>query len=159
MSDSWETFAAALQDESAALARVHDGALRLTKTLVESAPSEIIAAERALDQARRAFQTCSAKRRGMQSRGFGKLTLRQVCAYAPRRMAGVLNQRLYELTTMSIGLKITANNNKALIVGGLDRLVQVTAALQRASDESPHTYRRRGMVPPPTHSVLVSSRA
>jgi hypothetical protein len=158
VSDSWETFVAALDEESAALKRLHDGALALTTVLVQGAPQQIISTERALDTARRAYQAASMKRRSMQSRGFGKMTLRQVCAYAPRRLGGAMNQRLYELTTMAIGLRITANNNKALIVGGLDRLVQVTSALQRASNESPHTYRRRGMVPPPTHSVLVSSR-
>jgi hypothetical protein len=159
VSDSWETFAGALQEESAALSRVHDAALRLTRALVQSSPEEITLTERALDGARRAYQTSASKRRGMQTRGFGQMTLRQVCAYAPRRLGAVMNQRLYELTTLSIGLKITANNNKALIVGGLDRLVQVTSALQRAANEGPKTYRRRGFVPPPTNSVLVSSRA
>ncbi|HVA34442.1 MAG TPA: hypothetical protein VNG31_09855 [Candidatus Baltobacteraceae bacterium] len=159
MSDSWETFATALQDESAALARVHDAALKLTKALVKSTAEEILVAERGLDGARRAYQTLSVKRRGMQTRGFGKMSLRQVCAYAPRRLMPTFNQRLYELTTYSIGLRITSSNNKALIAGGLDRLMKVTAALQRAANEGPRTYRRRGFVPPPTNSVLLSSRA
>lgn len=159
MSDSWEAFAVALQEESAALGRVHEAAMRLTKALVVNSPADITACERALDGARKAFATSSGKRRGMQTRGFGQMTLRQVCAYAPRRFAPVLNQRLYELTTLSIGLKITGNNNKALIAGGLDRLMQVTSALQQARNEGPKTYRRRGFVPPPTNSVLVSSRA
>ncbi|HZY97972.1 MAG TPA: hypothetical protein VFE36_00220, partial [Candidatus Baltobacteraceae bacterium] len=118
MSDSWETFAGALQEESAALGRVHDAALRLTEVLVRNRAAEIMVAERALDGARRAYQTTSAKRRGMQARGFGKMTLRQVCAYAPRRLGATFNQRLYELTTYSIGLRITSNNNKALIASG-----------------------------------------
>ena len=159
MSDSWETFAGALQEESAALGRVHEAALKLTTALVRSPANDILAAERALDGARRAYQTLSAKRRGMQARGFGKMTLRQVCGYAPRRLQPLLNQRLYELTTYSIGLRITGNNNKALIAGGLDRLMKVTEALQRAANEGPKTYRRRGFVPPPTNSVLLSSRA
>jgi len=159
VSDSWETFAGALQDEAAAIRRVHDAALHLTAALVGSTPAEILSAEKALDGARRAYQTISAKRRGMQARGFGKMTLRQVCAYAPRRLAATLNQRLYELTTYSIGLRISANNNKALIASGLDRLMKVTVALQKASNEGPGTYRRRGFIPPPSHSVLVSSRA
>ncbi|MBV8153374.1 MAG: hypothetical protein JO029_02125 [Candidatus Eremiobacteraeota bacterium] len=159
MTDSWEMFAGALQEESAALARVHESAQKLTEALVRSPANEILAAERALDGARRAYQTLSAKRRGMQARGFGKMTLRQVCGYAPRRLAPALNQRLYELTTFSIGLRITANNNKALIAGGLDRLMKVTSALQKAANEGPKTYRRRGFVPPPTNSVLLSSRA
>lgn len=159
MSDSWETFAGALQEESAALGRVHDAALRLTDVLVKNRAADIMLAEKALDGARRAYQTISAKRRGMQARGFGKLTLRQVCAYAPRRLAPTLNQRLYELTTFSIGLRITSNNNKSLIASGMDRLMKVTAELQRASSEGPKTYRRRGFIPPPTNSVLLSSRA
>jgi len=159
VTDSWEMFAGALQEESAALARVHESAQKLTEALVRSPANEILAAERALDGARRAYQTLSAKRRGMQARGFGKMTLRQVCGYAPRRLAPALNQRLYELTTFSIGLRITANNNKALIAGGLDRLMKVTSALQKAANEGPKTYRRRGFVPPPTNSVLLSSRA
>ena len=159
MSDSWETFAGALQEESAALGRVHDAALRLTEVLVKNRAAEILLAEKALDGARRAYQTASAKRRGMQARGFGKMTLRLVCAYAPRRLGPTLNQRLYELTTYSIGLRITANNNKSLIASGMDRLLKVTAALQSAANEGPKTYRRRGFIPPPTNSVLLSSRA
>jgi hypothetical protein len=159
MTDSWETFAGALQEESAALGRVHDAALKLTRVLVKSSASEIMLAEQGLDGARRAYQTISAKRRAMQTRGFGKMTLRQVCAYAPRRLGPTLNQRLYELTTYSIGLRITSNNNKALIAGGLERLMKVTQALQSAANEGPRTYRRRGFIPPPTNSVLLSSRA
>jgi len=159
MSDSWETFAGALLEESAALGRVHDAALRLTEVLVNNRAAEIMLAEKALDGARRAYQTLSAKRRGMQARGFGKMTLRQVCAYAPRRLAPTLNQRLYELTTYSIGLRITSNNNKSLIASGMERLMKVTSALQSAANEGPKTYRRRGFIPPPTNSVLLSSRA
>lgn len=159
MSDSWETFASALQEESAALTRVHDAGLRLTQALVRDKAPEIILAERALDGARRAFQSSSSKRRGMQARGFGTMTLRQVCGYAPRRFAPTFNQRLYELTTLSIGMKITTNNNKALIASGLERLMQVTSALQHAASQGPKTYKRRGFIPPPTNSVLVSSQA
>lgn len=159
MSDSWEAFAGALQEESAALGRVHDAALRLTEVLVKNRVAEIVVAEKALDGARRAYQNISGKRRGMQARGFGKMTLRQVCAYAPRRLAPTLNQRLYELTTYSIGLRITSNNNKSLIASGMERLMKVTAALQSAANEGPKTYRRRGFIPPPTNSVLLSSRA
>ena len=159
MSDSWETFAAALQDEAAALTRVHEAALKLTKALVGRKASEITFAERALDGARRAFQSASHKRRTMQARGFGKMTLRQVCGYAPRRLAPVLNQRLYELSTLSIGMKITNNNNKALIVSGLDRLMQVMATFQKAANGNLKTYKRRGFIPPPTNSVLVSRSA
>ena len=159
MNDSWDAFGGALSDESLLLRRVHDAALSLTSALVERDVAKIAETERALDDLRREYQTASGKRRGMQVRGFGALTLRQVCAYAPRPMWAVLNQRVVELTTTSISLGITTNNNKALIMNGMDRLMKVTAALQKAANDGPGTYKRRGHVPPPTNSVLVSSKA
>jgi hypothetical protein len=159
VSDSWDAFASALQDESISLRHTHEAALALTKALVKNDPNQILATEKALDQARREYHAASGKRRGMQIRGFGSLTLRQVCTYAPRPLWLTLNQRIVELTTTSIGLRITNNNNKALIAAGMNRIVKITAALQKAANEGPRTYKRRGMVPPPTNSVLVSSKA
>ena len=159
MSDSWDAFASALYDESMELRRVHDLAVRLTQALVKRDIGEISNAERSLDDARKVYQAASGRRRGMQVRGFGTLTLRQVCAYAPRHMWPVLNQRVVELTTTSISLGITNNNNKALIMNGMTRLMKVTAALQKAASDGPGTYKRRGFIPPPTNSVLVSSKA
>jgi hypothetical protein len=159
VSDSWETFAAALLDESVLLKRTHEAALLLTKALVKTDANDILACERALDSARRAYHASSGKRRGMQIRGFGTLTLRQVCLYAPRQLWPTLNQRLVELTTTSIGLRITNGNNKALIQSGMQRLVKITTALQKAASDTPRTYKRRGFVPPPQNSVLVSSKA
>lgn len=159
MNDSWEAFVTALDEESAALRRLHDLAGHLTLALVRSSPGEIMAAERAVDAARRAYQSSSAKRRGMQQRGFGGMQLRQVCSYAPRRLVPAIGQRMYELTTLAIGLQISTKNNKALIVSGMDRLVQITSAMQRAANPQPKTYRRRGYVPPPDNSVLVSKSA
>ena len=159
MNDSWETFAAVLQDESVHLARVQEAAQRLTKALVANDLEEIAAAERSLDGARQAYQAASGKRRGMQVRGFGNLTLRQVCAYAPRNLWPTFNQRIAELTTTSIALGITNNNNKSLIMSGMERLMKVTSALQSAASDGPRTYKRRGVVPPPSNSVLVSSKA
>jgi hypothetical protein len=159
VNDSWDAFAEVLSDETLLLRRVHDAALALTAALVERNVGKISETERALDAARRAHLAASGKRRGMQVRGFGTLTLRQVCAYAPRPMWPTLNQRIVELTTTSISLGITNNNNKALIMNGMDRLMKVTAALQKAANDGPGTYKRRGYVPPPTNSVLVSSRA
>ncbi|HEY5341986.1 MAG TPA: hypothetical protein VIK27_13235 [Candidatus Aquilonibacter sp.] len=159
MSDSWDAFAGALSEESVLLRRTHEAALALTKALVSNEPAAIMAGEQALDSARRAYHSASGKRRGMQIRGFGTLTLRQVCAYAPRSLWPALNQRIVELTTTSIGLGITNNNNKALIQSGMARLMKITAALQEAANEGPRTYKRRGHVPPPTNSVLVSSKA
>lgn len=158
MSDSWDAFAAALQEESSLLMRVQDAAQRLTQALVGNDLAQISTTERDLDSARKAYQSASGKRRGMQVRGFGTLTLRQVCGYAPRAMWPVLGQRIQELTTTSIALGITTNNNKSLIVGGMERLMKVTAALQKAHNDGPGTYKRRGMLPPPTNSVLLSSK-
>ncbi len=159
MTDSWDAFAAALQEESTLLVRVHDAAQRLTKALVGNDLAQISTVERELDSARQAYQSASGKRRGMQVRGFGSLTLRQVCAYAPRAIWPALGARVQELTTTSIALGITTNNNKSLILGGMDRLMKVTSALQKAHNDGPGTYKRRGFVPPPSNSVLVSSKA
>ena len=158
MSDSWESFASALGEESSLLSRMNDAALKLTRALVESSVESIMSCERELDAARRAYQAACGKRRGMQVRGFGTKTLRQVCAYAPPQMRLAINQRLAELATGSIQLGITNNNNKALIASGMERLMKVTSALQKATNDGPGTYKRRGFLPPPTNSVLVSSK-
>lgn len=158
MSDSWEAFVDALNEEAATLSRVSASALRLTDALVARKVEQITAAERELDTARSAFQAASAKRRAMQVRGFGSMTLRQVCAYAPLRLQPMMNQRLSELATQSISLGITTNNNKALIQSGMERLMKVTAAMQKAVSDKPGLYRRRGFVPPPSNSVLLSSQ-
>lgn len=158
MSDSWEAFVDALTQESSTLERVNASAIRLTEALVARKVDAISGAERELESARAAFQAASAKRRSMQVRGFGQLTLRQVCAYAPRRLQPQLNTRLAELATGSISLGITTNNNKALIASGMERLMKVTAAMQKAVAEKPGLYRRRGFVPAPNNSVLLSSQ-
>jgi hypothetical protein len=158
VNDSWDSFVAALGDEAALLGRVNEAALKLTQALVESDTEKIVATERELDGARKAYVSAAGRRRGMQARGFGTLTLRQVCAYAPRPLAPTLNQRLAELATGSISLGITTNNNKALIASGMERLMKVTSVLQKAASDQPGTYKRRGYVPPPSNSVLVSSR-
>jgi hypothetical protein len=159
MSDSWETFVAALSEEATQLRGVGDAAQRLTQALVANDIAWIAQAERELDTVRRSYQSASGKRRGMQVRGFGTMTLRQVCGYAPQRMWPVLNQRIAEIATTSIALGITTNNNKALIMSGMERLMKVTSVLQKAAGDGPGTYKRRGMIPPPSNSVLVSSKA
>ncbi len=158
MSDSWELFAKALGAESDALRVLGERAQVLSKTLVQLDAEQILAAQKALEEARESFSKAASERRAMQVRGFGTMTLRQVCSYAPRALALEMNQRLAELMTTSIGVTITNNNNKALIAGGMDRLVKTTLAMQRAASE-PGTYRRRGFVAPPSNSVLVSSKA
>ena len=63
---------------------------------------------------------------------------------------------------MSFGftaLSITNGNNKALILGGMDRLVKIVNVMQKASTEQTGTYKRRGTVPVTDGSVLVSRRA
>ena len=158
MNDSWDSFANALGDEAAQLGRVNEAALKLTQALVENDADSIVAAERVLDDVRKSYVSAAGRRRGMQARGFGNLTLRQVCAYAPRQLMPTLNQRLVELTTGAISLGITTNNNKAIIASGMERLMKVTSVLQKAASDAPGTYKRRGYVPPPSNSVLVSSR-
>ena len=158
MSDSWELFAKALGAESDALRVLGERAQVLSKTLVQLDAEQILAAQKALEEARESFSKAASERRAMQVRGFGTMTLRQVCSYAPRALAWEMNQRLAELMTTSIGVTITNNNNKALIAGGMDRLVKTTLAMQRAASE-PGTYRRRGFVAPPSNSVVVSSKA
>lgn len=159
VADSWETFLVALADESDALAGIQRAVLVLTSSLVAGSPLQINAAERAVEASRVIYAKAAGIRRAMQVRGFGSKTLQQVCAYAPRRIAGTMNQRMSELATYSIGIRISTANNKSLIQSGMDRLVKVTGALQRAVSDEPGTYRRRGFVPPPRNSVLVSSRA
>lgn len=158
MSDSWEAFSAMLGEESAALARLNAAALELTQALVCGDADRILAADRELGAARVTHHQTSARRRGMQVRGFGTMSLQQVCRYAPRPLYGQFHQRLCELTHGSIALRITVGNNKALILGGLDRLMRITTKLQASLSERPGVYRRRGFVPPPSGSVLVSSK-
>ena len=159
MTDSWDSFADALGEEAASLGRVQASALLLTQALVANDVAQITVTQGELESARAAYVSASGKRRGMQVRGFGNLTLRQVCPFAPQRYALFFNQRLAELATRSVSLGITNNNNKSLITAGLQRLFTVTAAIQRATCPEPKTYKRRGFVPPPTNSVLVSSQA
>ena len=156
--DSWEAFNMALWEESVSLQRVNAAAYSLTSVLVKGAPEAITEADRLLNGARLVHQGASARRRGMQVRGFGSMTLEQVCRYAPRHLAGHFNQRLAELRYGAISLGITINNNKSLIVAGLDRLVKTTAKLQESMSERSGVYKRRGYVAPPGASVIVSSK-
>lgn len=157
--DSWDAFVQALVDETQALALVKELAGEMTRALVGGEPLAINIVERKLDGQRIAYARATSVRRGMQARGFGQMTLRQVCGYAPRPIALQMGARLSELATLSIGINLSVANNKALIQSGMDRLVKITGALQRASGDSAGTYKRRGFVPPPRNSVLVSSSA
>ena len=157
--DSWDAFVQALTDETQALARVKECAGEMTRVLIGGDPLAISIAERKLDGQRIAYARTTSVRRGMQARGFGPMTLKQVCGYAPRPIALQMHHRLSELATLSIGVGLTVANNKALIQSGMDRLMKITGALQKASSDDAGTYRRRGFVPPPRNSVLVSSSA
>lgn len=158
VNDSWEAFAAALQEESLALQRLNAAALHLTQVLTGGTPEDIVEADRHLNAARAVHQGASSKRRGMQVRGFGTMTLQQVCQYAPRHLAAYMNQRMAELTYGSISLGITIANNKSLILAGLERLINITSKLQETMTERTGVYKRRGYVAPPGASVLVSSK-
>lgn len=156
--DSWEAFGMALAEEASALQRLNAAAVHLTKVLVDGSPEAILESDRALNAARALHQAACAKRRGMQARGFGEMTLEQVCRYAPRHIAPYLHKALAEITYGSISLGITISNNKSLIVAGLQRLVNVTQKLQESATERTGIYKRRGYVAPPGASVLVSSK-
>ena len=158
MSDSWEAFGAALREESLALHRLNAAAMHMTQVLVDGSPETIVQVDKELNDARTVHQSASSVRRGMQVRGFGTMTLQQVCAYAPRELAAEFNQRLAELTYGSISLGITIGNNKSLIVAGLERLVKTTAKLQETMTERTGVYKRRGYVAPPGASILVSNK-
>jgi hypothetical protein len=147
-----------LQDEADAMRQLNTAALSLTQVLIDGTPEAIMKADGDLNDARSAHQAASARRRGMQVRGFGSMTLRQVCSYAPRHLSAQMNQRLAELTYGSVSLGITLTNNKSLIVAGLDRLVKTTAKLQESMTERTGVYKRRGYVAPPGASVIVSSK-
>lgn len=155
----WRMFSELLAEENRLLADVQSAALALTDALVKNDPAEIEATERQLEARRVLHGTVYARRIAMQKRGFGDQTLQQVCAYAPRGLRAHLFATTHEILTRGIGLKLTIDNNRALILAGLDRLAKTVAVLQRAGTEDPRTYRRRGTIPPPTGSVIVSRRA
>jgi hypothetical protein len=155
----WQRFAELLGAESGALGDLGTAALELTDALVVNDAAGIEAAERRV--AGRVVLHASAyqQRVGMQKRGFGTLTLPQVCAYAPPALRRALHGYAHEIGVRTIALTITASNNKALILAGMDRLARSVAVIQHAGTEHPGTYKRRGTVPPPTGSVIVSRRA
>lgn len=155
----WHRFAELLGEENRLLGEVGEAALQLTEALVENEPDAIAAAERRLEAKRVLHATAFDARSAMQRRGFGKLTLEQVCAYAPAPLRRSVQGHAHGIATRSLALKLTVENNRALILAGLDRLAKTVAILQRAGTEQTGTYRRRGVVPPPEGSVIVSRRA
>lgn len=157
--NEWQRFAELLGEENRLLGDLGQAALRLTDALVANEPEAIEAAERQLEAKRVLHGTGYAARIAMQRRGFGTLTLQDVCAYAPPSLRRTLYGTAHSIATRSIALKMTVSNNKALILAGLERLAKTVAVLQRAGTEQTGTYRRRGIVPPPEGSVIVSRRA
>jgi hypothetical protein len=155
----WARFAELLADECRLLGALGDAALGLTDALVVNDPDAIDLAERRVEAQRVLHGTAYAQRVAMQQRGFGKLTLAQVCAYAPPALRRSMYGTMHELGTRGIALRLTVSNNKSLILAGMDRLARTVAVLQRAGTEQTGTYRRRGVVPPPDGSVIVSRRA
>ncbi|HZW54073.1 MAG TPA: flagellar export chaperone FlgN [Candidatus Elarobacter sp.] len=155
----WQRFAELLTEENRRLAELGEAALRLTDALVRNEPDAIETAERRVEAQRVLHGTAYAQRVAMQRRGFGKLTLAQVCAYAPPALRRPMYASVKELETRGLALKLTVSNNKALILAGMERLARTVAVLQRAGTEQSGTYRRRGVVPPPDGSVIVSRRA
>jgi hypothetical protein len=155
----WEQFGALLSEESRLLGELGNAALGLTQALVDNDPEAIETAERRLEAQLVLHATAYGQRTGMQQRGFGQLTLAQVCAYAPPSLRRALHATAQEITVRGIALKLTVSNNKALIQAGMERLARTVAVMQRAGTEQPGTYKRRGTVPPPSGSVIVSRRA
>ena len=159
MSASWDGFRDLLQDESRLLGDLGRAALGMTDALVKNEPELIMAAERRLEAARVLHAQAQRRRAAMQEAGFGELTLEQVCAYAPGAMRRVFLGLSRELTIRGISLAITINNNKALILAGMERLQKTVALIQETMTESTGTYKRRGIIPKPAGSVIVSRKA
>lgn len=155
----WHTFHELLVDESRLLAELGTATLALTEALVANEPEAIERSERLVESRRLLHGTAFAKRTAMQKRGFGSLTLPNVCAYAPASLQPTMYTAAHQITTDSIALRLTVQNNKALILAGFERLARTVAVMQRAGTEQTGTYRRRGIVAPPEGSVIVSRRA
>lgn len=155
----WQLFANYLAAENAALGELGTAALRLGDALIANEPAAIDDAERMLESRRLLHASAFTTRTGMQKRGFGPLTLEQVCSYAPPALRPRIGSDMHEMRTRTVALQLTVSNNKALILAGLERLARTVAVLQKAGTEQTGTYRRRGVVPPPDGSVIVSRRA
>lgn len=155
----WQRFGEMLAEEARLLAELDASARALTDALVANDPDAIENAERIVEARRVLHGTAYAQRVAMQRRGFGALTLAQVCAYAPPVLRRSLYATVHAIETCGMSLRLTVANNKSLILAGMDRLARTVAVLQRAGTEQTGTYRRRGVVPPPDGSVIVSRRA
>lgn len=158
-SDSWSVFVDALVEENRTLGDLGSAALLLTGALVNGSPEDIESAERKVESTRLLHVNAHNRRATMMKRGFGELTLQQVCAYTPGPLRRTVYVAMHELTTRGIALRITVSNNKALIMAGMERLNRTIAVLQQSMSEQPGTYKRRGTVPIAAGSVIVSRKA
>jgi len=159
MSDSWNSFADMLRAERDQIRVLNVIAMELTNALVENDTTAISLAERKLEVEQSRHNAVFLRRVETQKRGFGDITIASVIAYAPREIAWNLYGDMCEIQVSTRGLALTNENNKSLILAGMDRLMRTVAFIQRAGTEQPGTYKRRGTVPPPDGSVLVSRRA
>ncbi len=159
MSDTWEGFVDAVREESRLLNELNANARALTDALVKNKLPVMDRAQRQLEASRLRHEAALNVRMAMQRRGFGQMTLREVCGYAPPEVAHALHAAMADMTYSTIGIGITNNNNKALVAAGLDRLDRTVKALQNARSDKVGVYKRRGNVPHGNASVLVSQRA
>lgn len=155
MNDSWETFIEVLGRECAAFGAVNEKALEMSVALVQNVPVRIHETQRALDAARRGLVSARAQRRAMQQRGFGNMSLKKVTKFAPPAVAAQLSMRMRQLQYYTIKLDLINSNNRALILGAMERLMAIVGVMRRVQMH-PMTYKRRGMVPPPDRSMIVS---
>jgi hypothetical protein len=159
MSASWDGFRVLLQEEARLLGELNAAALRMTDALVKRDVDGINAMERRLESQRILHEAARRRRVRMQRDGFGNLTLEQVCGYAPGPMRRGFFHVSRDMTVKGISLAITLNNNKTLIQAGMDRLKNTVQLIHDAMTESTGTYKRRGNVPKPNGSVIVSRKA
>ena len=155
MNDSWESFVEALGRECAAFGAVNEKALEMSVALVQNVPERIHETQRALETARKGLVSARAQRRAMQQRGFGNMSLKKVMKFAPPAIGAQLAMRMRQLQYYTIKLDLINSNNRALILGSMERLMAIVAVMRRVQMQ-PLTYKRRGMVPPPDRSMIVS---
>ncbi|MBV8152534.1 MAG: hypothetical protein JO101_10700 [Candidatus Eremiobacteraeota bacterium] len=158
MNDSWESFRDVLREECTTFRALNEKAIALSTALVENGTEKIRRAQDAIEVARKNFVAASMRRRSMQKRGFGDLALRSVAGYAPPQLRSEIGHRAAELTYLATSLEIVNSNNRALILSGMERLMNVVSVLQRAQAK-PLPYKRRGVIPPLNGSVIMSKQA
>jgi len=155
MSDSWESFVEVLAQECAAFGAVNERALEMSVALVQNVPERIHATQRALEEARKALGAIRGRRRAMQSRGFGDMSLKKISRYAPAPVASQILAGSKQLQYYTIKLDLINSNNRALILGAMERLMAIVAVIRRVQMQ-PLTYKRRGIVAPPDRSMIMS---